>query len=130
MRAVSLRAVYAAIVLLGVSACASQEQRYQENKERARLSPHAKARLSPADVDQIARLIASATQKRIIGISPAPSRQHPNAYDVTIGIPGGYRPEQFGIYIVEPQRGQWHIVRRMDSLSVPLVGLAAYDPPD
>jgi hypothetical protein len=130
MRHTRLQATLVALVAIGFSACASEEQRYKNNRERATLSPKAKATLSSRDIDQLARLVAHTTRKRIIAISRATKRLHPDAYDITIGLPWSDRPSDYGFLIVAREKGGWRIIQRADGLSLSLVGLGFSDPPD
>lgn len=130
MRRVTSQSLIAAFPVITLSACASEEQRYQENRERAHLSPKAKTSLSPADIDEIARLVAHTTRKRVIAIARATKRLHPDAYDVTIGLPWSQQRWDYGFLIIARDRGTWRVLERADSLSVSLVGLGFDDPPD
>jgi hypothetical protein len=131
MRAVSRTAIYAVIAVVLISGCASEsvDQRYQENKAHARLSPRARERLRDTDVDEIARLIANSTRKKIIGICTVARDQHPNAFLVTIGIPWRDEPYSYGFYLVARDHRAWRIIERHEILSPSLAwGLAASDP--
>jgi hypothetical protein len=125
-----IRLSCAFLAIVCICGCASEDQRYQENKAGAHLSPRAKASLSGKDLEEIARLIAHSTRKRIIAISAASKRVHPNAWDVTIGYPWGDRPDQFGFCYVTRDHGKWRVLQWFDGLSVSLVGLGFDDPTD
>ena len=126
--------VLLAIALVIFPGCASEEQRYQANKTEAILSPRAKVALSPADIDQIARLVAHASRKRILGISAASKRMYPNSYrntwDLTVGLPWSEQGWDYGVYTVARDGGGWRFIRRGESLSLSLVGMSMQDPPD
>jgi hypothetical protein len=133
MRATLSRVLSAFVAMAVFCGCASTsvEQRYQDNKTHARLSRHARTRLRDKDVDDIARLIANSTRKRIIGITTVARDQHPNAFLVTIGIPWREEPYSYGFYKVVRDGGEWRIIERHESLSPSLAwGLATADPVD
>jgi hypothetical protein len=133
MRATLSRVLSAFVAMAVFCGCASTsvEQRYQDNKTHARLSPHARTRLRDKDVDDIARLIANSTRKRIIGITTVARDQHPNAFLVTIGIPWREEPYSYGFYKVVRDGGEWRIIERHEILSPSLAwGLATADPVD
>jgi hypothetical protein len=133
MRATLSRVLSTLVGIAVFCGCASTsvEHRYQDNKTHARLSPHARTRLRDKDVDDIARLIANSTRKRIIGITTVARDQHPNAFLVTIGIPWRDEPYSYGFYKVVRDSGEWRIIERHESLSPSLAwGLATADPVD
>ena len=93
-----------------------------------------KAALSPADVDQIARLVAQTSRKRILGISASTKRMYPktyrNVWEVTVGLPWSDQRWDYGVYTVAREKDEWHIIARDESVSLVLVGLSMQDPPD
>ena len=122
------------LIVIAFAGCASEAERYQENKERAHLSPKAKKYLSPTDIDQIARLVAHSSRKRILGISAATKQLYPHwhgdVWDLTVGLPWSEQGWDYGVYTVARQQGEWRIVRRGEALSLSLVGMSMQDPPD
>ena len=116
--------------LAAFAACATEDQRYQENRTRAHLTPRAKAALSPTDVDQIARLVAHVSRKRVLAIARATKQAHPDAYHVTIGLPWSPHRWDYGFLVLAREKGSWRIIDRADDLSVSLVGLGFHDQAD
>ena len=113
-----------------VVGCVSEAERYQRNKIGVHLSPRARHLLSQSDLDEIARVVAHGTDKRIIAISMNTKRDPRGILDITVGVPGGSQPSDFGIYIVDRRGGAWQITAKYDGLSTSLVGLGFDDPPD
>ena len=134
MRRSRLASFGVALLCMAFSACASEAQRYQENKARAHLSPKAKAYLSATDIDQIARLVAHSSRKRILGISAATKQMYPHwhgdVWEITVGLPWSSQRWDYGVYTVARQQGAWRIIRRGEEISLSIVGLSMQDPPD
>jgi hypothetical protein len=120
------------LAVLCVCGCAteSEEARYQSNKTYVFLSPRAKAVLSTKDVDQISRVVAHATRKKLYAISAASRRFHPGGFRAIVATPGAISPDQCGSFTIIRDHGEWRVVERFDALSPVLVGLASQDAPD
>jgi len=125
------RTLAALLATVWFCGCASEQQRYEENKRGAHLSARAKRALSPKDLDEIYRLIAHATTKRVICLSAASPRTHANAFRVVVGAlweSSEFR-SRHGLYYVGKDSHRWRILEGGDGLSSMLVGIACEDPP-
>ncbi|HXX42438.1 MAG TPA: hypothetical protein VEI58_09250 [Chthoniobacterales bacterium] len=117
------------VIAFALVACASEEERYQWNVTHVYLTPQARQRLSRSDLDEVARLIAHETPKRIMAISGVPKEDHRGILSVTVGLPNGSSPSDFGTCIIDKQNGTWRITKKYDGLSASLVGFGFSDPP-
>src|SRR5436190_22665772 len=88
------------LAVLCVCGCATETEdaRYQSNKTYVFLSPRAKAVLSTTDVDQISRLVAHATRKKLYAISAASRRYHPGGFRAIVATRGAISPDQCGSF--------------------------------
>ena len=125
-----MRLLAIALLAITLSACASEDERYEWNRTHVYLTPRARRLVSASDLDAISRLIARSTDKRILAIAAASKDEHRGILHMTVGRRDGGAPDDFGIYILDKRSGSWLITKKYEGLSVSLVGLGFHDPPD
>jgi hypothetical protein len=100
---------YAVLAALALSACVSESAVYQRNVQPSYLSPQAK-RLSAAERDQIARLLAHRTRQSIIGMCFARNPKYRGQLSVYTAYPDAKTRGDYGTFTLAKTSGQWHII--------------------
>jgi hypothetical protein len=102
-----MRVVCILACLAPLSGCVSESAVYEGNLHPAYLSPVGR-RLSKTELEQIARLLADRTRQSIIGITGVPKQ--PAQLFVYTEFPGSSERGGFGLFTLEKNGGEWHII--------------------
>ena len=105
--------VLVALTALAMCGCASEAERYAWNRAHLHVCSNAR-QLTPAQIDQIARLVAHATRQNAIAISTLPPDHSLRRLDVTTAFRGALTEDNpdrdmFGFCMLERAGETWKV---------------------